>query len=279
MLDATSGPDIGAPHHAPPPARPFLEEVGTDPGKLRIAFTAEPFRPAAVHDDCVKGLEATVTLCRDLGHELMEDAPQIDGQAFERAYSTIICGEIRAAIEEMANVFGRRATSRDFEPVTWAAGLLGNTFSASDFAKAVHVLNFTTRQVCQFFEEYDVLLTPALARPPVMTGELQPQGVEAFALKLLGRLNAGRLISTLTGTRSLGGQFLEFTPYTPLFNATGQPAMSVPLHWNDEGLPIGMHFVGRYGDEATLFRLAGQLERVEPWFDRNPPVNSLENPQ
>jgi len=105
----------------------------------------------------------------------------------------------------------------------------------------------------------------------VVTGALQPTGTEALALKVLGRLNAGCLLDALVGIEGLADQVFQFMPYTPLFNATGQPAMSVPLCWNDESLPIGMHFAGRYGDEATLFRLAGQLEKARPWFERLPP--------
>jgi len=105
-----------------------------------------------------------------------------------------------------------------------------------------------------------------------VTGALQPKGAEALAMKVLGSLNAGGLINALAGIEALADQVFRFMPYTPLFNASGQPAMSVPLYWNDEELPIGMHFVGRYGDEATLFRLAGQLEHAAPWFDRTPPI-------
>ena len=273
MLDATAGPDVGAPYYARPPSRPFLDEVGADPGKLRIAFTSKPFLPSTVHDHCVKGLEATVRLCRDLGHEMVEAGPQIDGRAFARAFLTMACGETRAEIEEAETLQGRKATSKDFEPATWAVGLLGRQIRAAEFSKAVHLLKRSARQIGPFFEEYDVLLTPTLAMPPVVTGTFQPKGAEAFAMKLLGSLNAGRLINALAGIEALADQVFEFIPFTPLFNATGQPAMSVPLHWNDEGLPIGMHFVGRYGDEATLFRLAGQLEKAHPWSDRIPPIS------
>ena len=272
MLDATAGPDVGAPYYAPPPPRPFLDEVGADPGELRIAFTSKPFLPSVVHDDCVKGLETTAKLCQDLGHQVVEVAPQIDGEAFARAFLTMVCGETRAEMEEAEVLLGRKATSRDFEPATWAVALLGRQITAAEFSKAIRLLHRSARQIGQFFEEYDVLLTPTLAMPPVVTGALQPKGAEAFAMKLLGSLNAGRLINALAGIEALADQVFEFIPYTPLFNATGQPAMSVPVYWNDEGLPIGMHFVGRYGDEATLFRLASQLEQANPWLDRIPPV-------
>jgi amidase len=272
MLDATAEPDIGALYYATPPSRPFLDEVGENPGKLRIAFTSKPFLPSVVHEDCIKSLETTVKLCQDLGHELVEAAPKIDGKAFSRAFLTMVCGETRANIEEAEAFFGRKATFSDFEPSTWAVGLLGKQCTAAEFSRAIRLLQNSARQVGQFFENYDVLLTPTLAMPPVMTGALQPKGTEVLAMKILGRLNAGALINALAGIDALADKIFEFVPYTSVFNTTGQPAMSVPLYWNDEGLPIGMHFVGRYGDEATLFRLAGQLEQAKPWFDRIPPI-------
>ena len=272
MLDATAGPDVGAPYYATAPSRLFLDEVGVDPGKLRIAFTAKPFLGDFVHEDCVKGLEMTVKLSEELGHEVVEAAPQIDGKAFARAFLTMVCGETRADVEEAEALFGRKASSRDFEPGTWAVGLLGKRLRAAEFSRAIRLLQRSARQIGQFFEDYDVLLTPTLAMPPVVTGSLQPEPVEAFAMKLLGSLNAGGLLKALGGIDASADKVYKFMPYTPLANASGQPAMSVPLCWNDEGLPIGMHFVGRYGDEATLFRLAGQLEQARPWFDRTPPI-------
>jgi amidase len=272
MLDATAGPDVGAPYYTPAPQRPFLDEVESEPSKLRIAYSAKPLLPGTVHEDCVKGLEATVKLCEELGHELVEATPQIDGHAFAKAFLTMVCGETRATIDEAADLLGRKATAAEFETATWAIGLLGTKISAAEFAHAVRYLKLSARQIGQFFEEYDVLLTPVLARPPVVTGELQPQGAEASVMKLLGRLNAASILGAVARIDVLAEQIFEFIPYTPPFNATGQPAMSVPLYWNDQGLPIGMHFVGRYADDATLFRLAGQLERAQPWFDRVPPI-------
>jgi amidase len=272
MLDAIAGPDVGAPYYAPPPARPYLAEVGADPGQLRIAFTAEPFMGHSVHEDCRQGLAATVKLCQALGHEVVEAAPPVEGQVFARAFLTMVCGELRADIEEAEALFGRKATFKDFEAATWAAGLLGSQITAAEFSRAVRLLQRSARQIGAFFEDYDVLLTPTLASPPVATGALQPQGFEAFGLKLLGRLNAGSLLNLLGGVNASVETVFDFIPYTPVFNVTGQPAMSAPLYWNGEGLPIGMQFVGRYAGEATLFRLAGQLEQAQPWFDRQPPV-------
>jgi amidase len=272
MLDATAGADTGAPYFAVPPSRSFLSEVGADPGKLRIAFTSEHFLGGTVDGDCVKGLEAAAKLCHDLGHEVVETAPPIDGQAIAGAFLTIVCVEIRAFIEEAEVLLNRKARYKDFELVTWVCGLLGRQYRATEFSKSLNLIQRTARQVGAFFENYDVLLTPALAMPPLVTGALQPRGSQAVAMKLLGSLNAGGIINKLSGKDALVEQFFAFMPYTPLFNATGQPAMSVPLYWNDEGLPIGMQFVGRYGDEATLLRLAGQLEKARPWSGRVPQI-------
>jgi len=272
MLDATAGPDVGAPYIIPPPRRPFLEEVGRDPGRLRIAFTTRPLLPGTVHPDCIRGVEETARLCRDLGHDVEEAAPQIDGHAFARDFLTMVCAETRADIAEGEALTGKKARFGEFEPATWALRLLGRQISAGEYAGALRALQRAARQVGAFFEKYDVLLTPTLATPPMEIGWLQLTGVRAFALKLLGSLNAGALLNKLAGIEALAEEVFAFIPFTPVFNVTGQPAMSVPLVWNDEGLPIGTHFVAHFGEEATLFRLAGQLEQARPWFDRRPPV-------
>jgi amidase len=278
MLDATAGPDTGAPYYAAPPVRSFLSEVGANPGKLRIAFTSQPFLGSTVEEDCVKGLEATVRLCRELGHEVVEAVPDIDEQSVARAFMTVVCAETRATIEEAGELLKSKASYKDFEPVTWIIALLGSKFPASDLSRAINSIQRSSRQVGGFFEKYDVLLTPTLAMPPLKTGMFQVKGIQAAIIKLLGRLNAGSLIKMFVGIDYLAAEAYKFAPYTPLFNATGQPAMSVPLYWNDAGLPIGMHFVGRFGDEATLFRLAGQLEQARPWANRLPPICTATSP-
>ena len=147
-------------------------------------------------------------------------------------------------------------------------------FAASELSRAINAVQLNARKVGEFFEKYDVLLTPTVAAPPPKTGGSQVEGLQAFMMKLFGRLNAGSLIKRFVSMEYMAEESFEFAAYTPLFNTTGQPAMSVPLYWSDEGLPIGMQFAGRYGDEATLFRLAAQLEEASPWVDRIPPVCS-----
>jgi len=235
ILDATAGPDVGALYYAAPPARPFLSEVSTDPGKLRIAFTSEPFLGAIVDKDCVKGLDITVKLCQDLGHEVVEATPPIDGKAFARAFLTIVCVETRATIEEAEVLMSREASFKDFEPSTWVLALLGKRCRAPELSKSLNLVQLTARQIGEFFEKYDVLLTPTLAMPPLVTGSLQPKGSRLVAMKLLGRINAGRLINTLSGIDALAEHVFEFTPYTPLFNVTGQPYSVWPFNWKRQG--------------------------------------------
>jgi amidase len=273
LLDATAGPDVGAPYYPPPPPRPFLDEVGADPGRLRIAFTAQPFLGGTVHADCLAALNSTTKLLKGLGHDVIAAAPEIDSAAFRRDFFTLIAGETRAGIAAWEALLGRRATHADFETATWVVALLGEQIAAAEFAAAGHRLKLAARRIGEFFEVYDVLLSPTLAEPPVKTGSLQPRGLDALAGEVLAPLNAGRVLRALGAIDAAVGDIMDFAAYPPPFNVTGQPAMSVPLHWNADGLPIGVQFVGRYADEATLFRLAGQLEKARPWFHRMPDAN------
>jgi amidase len=270
MLDAIAGPDVGAPYWAPPSERPYLSEVTTEPGRLRIAFTAHPFLGHEVHPDCRKGLEDTVRLLQQLGHEVVEDCPKIDRETFAVSFLTMIAAETRDEIDWVGSLAKRKMSYADFETGTSALAMLGQAFSAGDYAKALNYLMASARDVGRFFEKYDVLLTPTLAEPPFLTGALQPSAAERLVVGIVGWLKAAWLLDVLGVIKPLADKTFNFMPYTPVFNVSGQPAMSVPLCWNEAGLPIGMHFVGRFGDEATLFRLAGQLERAQPWFDRAP---------
>jgi amidase len=270
MLDATAGPNAGAPYFAPPPTRPFLEEVTTAPGRLRIAFTDKPFLGNRVDDACREGLANTVTLLQELGHEVIEDAPVFDGMAMARAFLMMLAAETCADIEAGEKLLGRKATTHDYEQDTWALGLLGKQISAGEFVQAIRQFQLVSRVVGAFFTDYDVLLTPTLAEPPIFTGSLGSPKGEAIALQVLNWLNAGKILNTMGMIDTVAERVFQFTPYTTVFNVTGNPAMSVPLHWSNDGLPVGLHFVGRYAEEATLFRLAGQLEQARPWFDKTP---------
>lgn len=272
MLDALAGPDAGAPYWAPPPERPFLDEVTREPGRLRIAWTTRPLMGLTVDRACVAAVEDAAGLLRDLGHVVEEAAPTVDRPGVCQAFLTMICGELAGDIADAERLLGRRASPADFESTTWALALLGRVLSAAEFVQAVRVLERTTRQVGQFFADWDLLLTPTVATPPFPIGALQPTRGERRQLEVLGRLRAGRLLRWGRALEQAAGQVFEFIPWTAVFNITGQPAMSVPLSWSAEGLPVGVHLVGRPAGEAVLFRLAGQLERARPWFGRTPPV-------
>lgn len=271
MLDATAGADPGAPVACPPQARAFLDEVTTEPGRLRVAMTSTPFFGSHVHADCISALADSAALLESLGHDVVEAAPVLDGAALAKSFLTVVAAEARADIDWMGAQLGRTARRDDVEIATWALGLVGRHFRASDYASAVRHLQTASRTVGRFFTGFDVLLTPTLADPPFAIGALQPSPVEKAALSILSRLRMGRVLGSGGLLTKMAEQAFGFIPYTPLFNVTGQPAMSVPLYWNANNLPIGSQLVGRFGDEATLFRIAGQLERARPWAERAPP--------
>jgi len=269
MLDATKGQDVGAPYIIPD-VGPFLREVEKKPGKLKIAYSTKPMLGKNVHPDCVKGVEETTALLRGLGHEVIEDAPVIDGEEYSLQFLTIVAGQIRADIEEAAAMAGKKVSMDDFDITSFGTGLFGTILKASDYVRALRYLQSKSRDIGRFFEKHDVLLTPVLNQPAVKIGSLKPSASEQTQLKVIARTGATWVLDAMNVIKPIAAQTFEFVPWTPVFNVTGQPAMSVPLHWNAEGLPIGMHFVGKWGDEATLFRLAGQLEKEKPWFDRAP---------
>lgn len=270
MLDATHGPDTGAPFEIPPPRRPFLDEVGASPGRLRIAWTTRPTLGASVHPDCVAAVESALPLLDELGHELVEGGPAVDGPRFNLSFLTMVASELAADLADVEALLGRPPRRSELEPATWALALLGRATSARAYASALRFLERTGRAVGAFFEDVDVLLTPTLAGPPPKVGELAPSRLETALLGALGAFGSGRLVRAAGLLERAAENAFGFTPWTPVYNATGQPAMSIPLHWNRDGLPIGVHFVARLGDEATLFRLASQLEAARPWFDRLP---------
>jgi amidase len=249
ILDATEGADPGAPYWAPPPARPYRDEVGADPGRLRIAFTTTTQTGEAIHEDCAEAVRDAARLCEELGHEVFEAAPAIDREMLVQAFLGVWIAGVANFVDTIGRITGRTPSPDYFEPLTWTLAEMGRATSAPDYLAAVGYLQLMSRGVAYFFEQADVWLTPALAEPPLPLGSFDVAPGDPL----------GPLMRAA-----------RFVPYTPIANATGQPAMSVPLFWNSAGLPIGAHFVGRFGDETTLFRLAAQLEAARPWASRHP---------
>jgi amidase len=253
LLDATAGPDLGDPYWPPPPERPFIEEVGADPGHLRIAFTADGGAGIAVDPDCVAAVRDAAAVCVGLGHHVDEASPALDEERITLSVIALVAASTTAQVDYWASRSGRTATEDLLEPYTWALYEAGRQRLASEYILGVQDLQRLSRDVARFFLDYDVWLTPTLAEPPPPLGSFDP--------------TPGNPLQGLTRAAA-------FMPFTPICNITGQPAMSVPLYWNGEGLPVGAHFVGRFGDEATLFRLAAQLEQARPWADRRPPISA-----
>ena len=253
LLDATAGPDVGDPYWAPPPARPFVQEVGADPGKLRIAFTVTTPTNLKLHTDCISAVRDAAALCADLGHEVVETAPQVNGELVTESFMTLWSAGCAWTIDGLGLAMGQAPPQDQFEPLTWALYERGRKQSASSYLLSLTLLQRVARNIARFFLEYDVVLTPTLGEPPVTLGTFDSPPEDP--LRGLRRAEV-------------------FVPFTPICNATGQPAMSVPLYWNAQGLPVGVHFIGRFGDEATLFRLAAQLESARPWASRRPPVSA-----
>jgi amidase len=273
MLDATHGPEPGAPYTIAAPERPFAQEVGTEPGRLRIAWTTHPLMgSAAPHPDCVDAVTGAIELLAQLGHTVTETTPRFDGAAFSRAFMYMVAGEVGAELDDLAIALGRPPRRPELEPLTWALGLVAKAVSARELASALRLLERSGKEVGRFFTDWDILVTPTVATPPPKIGALPPTRFEHLQLRLVSALGSGRLIKAGRLLEQIAASAFEFLPWTAVFNIGGQPAMSVPLHWNAAGLPVGVHFVARTGDEATLLRLAGQLEREHPWFDRLPEI-------
>jgi Asp-tRNA(Asn)/Glu-tRNA(Gln) amidotransferase A subunit family amidase len=247
LLDVTCGPGPGDPYVAPPPAGPYLQEVGRTPGKLRIAWTAGAPNGAPVESEPLRVLQETARLCADLGHQVEEADPEVDGAAIVPTFLAL------AAANTVVNLAGHPGKGRPPEPgeverVTWHTAEMGKRITAADYVRATQAAHRLGRQMAAFHARYDVLLTPGLAMlpPPLGWMDMMMEDVDEYWRRVFA-----------------------FSPFTVWFNLTGQPAMTLPLGRSGE-LPVAVQLVGRYGDEATLFRLAAQLEQARPWVGRRP---------
>jgi len=251
LLDATAGMAAGDPYAPPPPARPFADEVTADPGALKIAVMTGSMNGCAVHPDCVDAVQDVARLCESLGHTVEEAAPDIAWESIAQLFSDMWAGQFGWAVQDWARRQNREPKPEYFEPWTWRMYEVAQRTSAANYLLSVQDAQRIARIVGRFFEDWDILLSPTVAAPPLPLGSFK---------------------YTEETRRSARQAVAQFSSHTPLFNVTGQPATNVPLIWNEAGLPIGVQFAGRYGDEATLFRLAGQLEQARPWQDKWPEI-------
>ena len=248
LLDATHGPGPGDPYFAPPPARPYLEEVVTPPSRLRIAWTAAAPNGARIEPECLRALEDTVRLCADLGHHVEERDPIVDRAAIVPTFLTLAAANTVVNLASHPTA-GRPAREGEVERITWLTARVGEKIGAPDYVRATQAAHRLGRQMAAFHSEWDVLLTPGLASPAVKLGWLD---------------------MTMDDFDEYWRRVFAFSPFTVWFNLTGQPGLMLPIAQGASGLPLAVQLVGRYGDEATLFRLGSQLEAARPWFDRKP---------
>ncbi len=247
-LDATHGPEPGDPYACPAPVRRFAEEVGAHPGRLRIALMPESVYGGTVHTDCLTAVRQTAQLLETLGHDIEEAVPGVDAEALGWAHYVIIAANLRASFDHLERVRKRPVTPDEVEPQAWAFAEQGAHFRAADLASAITALHMAGRVLGRFMAPFDAILSPTLAAPPPLLGHLDTSLPEAVFAERIS----------------------PFIAFTSLYNATGCPAISLPLHMNGEGLPIGVMFASHFGDESTLLRLASQIEQAQPWFDRQP---------
>ena len=252
LLDVTAGPGPGDPYAAPPPARPFLMDARGEPGMLRIAYTRTPPNGATVDAVSLRALDRAVALCAELGHRVEAADPVIDAPQVVPAFLTLAAANTVVNLASHPTA-GRPPRPDEVERVTWGTAQKGERVTGADYVRATQTAHRLGRQMAAFHARYDVLLTPGLASLPVKLGwiDMMMDDVDEYWRRVFA-----------------------FSPFTVWFNLTGQPAMVLPLDVSDEGFPVAVQLVARYGDEATLFSLGAQLERARPWFDRRPALPS-----
>ena len=275
MLDAIQGSDTGAPYEIRPPERLYIEEVMKDPGCLKIAFNTKSPIGTLVHMECINAVENAARLLEELGHHVEEAAPDVDGTGLANSYLTMYFGEVAAELRDLQLILKRKVSLKDVEPVTYTMGLLGKSFSSGDLVEALRKWDRAARKMGQFFKTYDLYLTPTTADLPAKIGELAPRSFDALLINTVNSLKLGWLLKASGMVDGLAEKSLKRTPFTQLANLCGLPAISAPLYWTSDGLPLGVQFIGPFGNENVLFRLAGQLEKARPWFDRKPNIENL----
>ncbi len=259
VLDAVHGPFPGDATQAPAPTRPYRDEVGADPGRLRVGLqTANSIGDTPVHVDCVAAAEGAAKLLESLGHAVEVAAPAgFDDEELIMQFGAVWAADCSYLLDDWGRKVGRPVTAGDVEILTWALAEMGRSVTAAQLVGAVTDAMKANRRAAAWWapepggDGFDLLLTPTLGEPPVPHGTFDS-----------------------TADNPLGGFFraAAFVPFTAQFNVSGQPAINLPLHWNDEGLPIGVQLVAAFGREDLLLRVAGQLEAAQPWIDRHPPV-------
>lgn len=256
VLDVTAGMDLGAPYASPARPGSYVKALEAAPRQLRIAMV-EQMDPWASSSDACRAVQHAAGLCERLGHQVVPVSLPVDLRAFYDTAFDIIAPNTRSYLDSLGQMRGAPVTMEELEPRTRIYLREKGGIDAVKYVQAIEKIHAMGRAFANFMRDYDLILTPTLTREPPLIGELDVVDEQA---------DMDTLIEC----------FHSYSPYTAPFNATGQPAMSVPLYWTDRGLPIGAHFVGRFGEEATLLALARQLEQEQPWIERRPPINACQ---
>ena len=251
VLDAVEGPVPGDPYWAPPTGGSYFEGIKRKPKRLKVAFSTRKLDGKPLHADCLAAVKKAAKLCADLGHDVEEASPQLNQQQLIPAFMALWGSALANAIDMISALTGQKPNPLDFEGLTWGLYEAGKRVSASEFLTAKYMMQHAGRIAAKFHETYDVWLSATLGAPPVKLGSFD-----------LDEQDPNKSFAPL----------IDYVPFTAMQNVTGQPAINLPLHWNKEGLPVGVQFVGRFGDEMTLLKLAAALEKAQPWFDRRPRI-------
>lgn len=272
LLDCIHGPVAGVADRLPAPARPFAALLDEPLAPLRIAVSTRALLASDSHPACVRAVEDAASLCAELGHTLDTATPRFDRAALTRAYLMLVASGTAAQLRQFESTHGRTIRRDELEAKTWLLRLVGEAISASEYIEQQQTIHEAGVELAAFFDDYDVLITATVAQPPVEVGQISNTTLERTAARILR--TAPPIKRVMLGLLDqMAADPLAPTPNTQLFNMSGQPAISLPLHWH-EGLPIGVQFVGRIGEEGLLLQLARQLEQAKPWADRRPGLGS-----
>ena len=257
FFDACAGPDIGVPYYAPryaPPEGTYVEAISRPPRRLKVAMSTTTFTGAPIHPECVAAVEHTARVLESLGHEVVVDMPKVPMLEFMEAWSLIVACGSHLMVDSRLAALGRTDAGDDIEGITRLSCELGREVTGARYLASVNTVHAIGRTVARFMEGYDILLTSTMGEPPAEIGRFNPRRTDAWSTFLEYRLY----------------HVLPYSPFAPLANGTGQPAMNLPLFMSADGLPVGTHLVGRAGDDHTLLQLAAQCEQADPWAHRRP---------
>jgi amidase len=274
-LDNVKGPSLGDMYYVRQPETPYLVGSKLSPGKLKIGYSlAHPFPGQTIDSECRTAVLEAVKLLQDLGHTVEEVDLPYQKEVLTKHFFFMVISEVAAEIEHVTKLRGKKSPDiNDFEITTWLIGQLGNQFSGKQYAQAKRGWHDLAVDMANFHLNYDFLLTPTLSRPPVTIGELKTKPMEEMLFKAVSQIGLIGMVKNLSIIDEMALRSYNYLPFTPIANMTGQPSMSVPLHWQQStSLPVGVMFTGRMCEETRLLQLANQLEQARPWFDKVPNI-------